>query len=70
MNGCTLEHLKLFDKISQKNKLALVSQDYGLNSQVIVKMYTRKNEVYDDTTNFKEGIILKNYLKSKPFKKK
>lgn len=69
MNQCRFEHLKLFDEMSLENKLVLVSQDYKLKSQIIVKSFTRKLEVYDDTTNFREGINLDRWLTGKPFRK-
>nr|MBQ5604525.1 DUF1919 domain-containing protein [Bacteroidales bacterium] len=69
MNQCRIEHLKAFDEISSDNKLVLVSQDYKLKSQVIVSSYTRNHEVYDDTTNFREGINLGHWLTKRSFKK-
>lgn len=69
MNQCSLEHLKQFDEIPVENKLVIVSQDYGLKSQVVVSSFTREHEVYDDTSNFMEGIILNRWLKGKPFRK-
>lgn len=67
MNQCTIEHLKKIDELNVNNKLMLVSQDYGFSSQVIVNSFTRDHEVYDDTTNFKEGIHLSNWLTRKPY---
>ena len=69
MNQCTLQHLKSFDEMPLDNKLIFVSQNYDLKSQIIRRSYTRKHEVYDDTTNFKEGIKLSNWLTGKPFRK-
>lgn len=69
MNHCSLYHLKRFDEIPVENKLVIVSQDYQLKSQVIVSSFTREHEVYDDTSNFMEGIILNSWLKGKPFRK-
>lgn len=65
MNECTKEHLLIFDKLSFRNKIVLVSKDYGLKSQIIVNSFTRDNEVYDDTTNFREGVSLSKWLTNK-----
>ena len=65
MNECTKEHLLTFDQLSFCNKIVLVSKDYGLKSQIIVNSFTRDNEVYDDTTNFREGLSLSKWLTHK-----
>lgn len=65
MNECTKEHLLIFDNLSFSNKIVLVSKDYGLKSQIIVNSFTRDNEVYDDTTNFREGLSLSKWLTNK-----
>lgn len=69
MNQCKFEHMRAFDDLPFENKLILVSQDYGLKSQVIVKEFTREHEVYDDTTSFREGISLSRWLTKKPLKR-
>lgn len=69
MNGCTMEHLRLFDALPYKKKFVFVTKDYGLASQVIYKECMGMSEIDNDTILFRKYVNLENLINGCPFKK-
>lgn len=70
MNQCTKEDLVAFDKLPIGPKVCFVSQDYGLNSQIIMKGNPPGN-VINDTTPFRTYIDLYRFINGEDdFKKR
>jgi uncharacterized protein (DUF1919 family) len=67
MNGCSEEHLRLFDALPYKRKFVFTTKDYGLKSQVIYKEWYGKDEIKNDTTDFRKYVNLENWINGKPF---
>ena len=68
-NLCTPEDLKVFDKLPFNRKFVLVHKDYGLENQVICSEFRDKNEVLNDTDEFRRHINLISLVKGEEFKK-
>ncbi len=67
-NLCTFEDLKSFDSLPTQNKFVFVSEDYGLESQIVFKEYRGMHSVPNDTTLFRKYINLTGFLNQAPFK--
>lgn len=61
-NDCNEELLRLFDAYPAKKKCLFVTKDHGLKSQVIYEKYKGKNEVLNDTDDFRKYINLDDLL--------
>lgn len=62
-NLCTLELLKAFDSLPQKNKIIFVHKDYGLLNQIVWKEYKDIGCVPDDTSEFRKYVNLSKLVK-------
>lgn len=69
-NECTDALLAEFDKIPEKRKFCFVSENKGLDSQVIFKEYLGKGSICNDTTLFRKYILLPEFINGEPFKKR
>jgi len=69
MNGCTLEHLKAFDRLPFDKKFVFTTKDYGLDTQIIFKEYMDSESVKNDTSKFRKYVNLENLINGLPFKK-
>ena len=68
-NLCTKEHLKEFDQLPYKRKLAIVSKDYGLKSQVVHSGECGDGVVKDDIVDFRKDINLIKWINGEEFRK-
>lgn len=68
-NFCTEEHLREFDELPFKRKLAIVSRDYGLKSQVVHSGLCGNGVVKDDIVDFRKDIKLANWINGEEFRK-
>ncbi len=64
MNLCTLEHLKKFDQLDYKKKIAFVipAVQHEIACSVAIKKYSNEERVLDDTTYFDKHISLDDFL--------
>ena len=62
MNLCSESLLREFDKLGYSKKVIFVTKDYGLASQILFRDYLNKDEIKNDTTNFRKYINLKKWL--------
>lgn len=62
MNLCSESLLREFDKLGYSKKVIFVTKDYGLASQILFRDYLNKDEIKNDTTNFRKYINLTKWL--------
>ena len=67
-NLCTPEHLKEFDSLPYQEKFVFVHRDYGLESQIVCKEFASKQEVGNDTDNFRKHVNLIKLVKGEKYK--
>lgn len=64
MNLCSLEHLKEFEQLDYKKKIAFVIPEYKdiISCAVPVKKYSNSERVLDDTTYYEQHIKLSDFI--------
>lgn len=70
MNLCDPSLLIKYDQLPTKKKIVFTTRDYNLNSQIIHKESYMKNQITDDTTNFRKYIDLDSFIAGRSFNKK
>lgn len=62
MNDCTPEIIKQFDALPYRHKFILVTQDYGIKSQIISKDWVNESQIKDDTSWFNKYVNILAFL--------
>lgn len=70
MNQCSEEHLRAFDALPFERKFIFTTKGYGLKSQVIFKEWAGKDEIKNDTTDFRKYVDLEKWINGDSFKLK
>ncbi len=68
-NSCTFEIMQAFDALPYQKKVLFTTRDYGFSSQVIYKEYLGKDDIKNNTAQFRKYVNLINLINGKPFKK-
>lgn len=67
-NLCNNILISQFDNLKTNKKIIFVTEDKGIESQVIFNDYLHKKEISNDTNNFRKYVDIISWLNCEPFK--
>lgn len=62
MNLCTEKHLRSFCNLSFKKKVLLTAKERGFENEIVIKRYTRNNEISNDTLYYSRHVDLEKLI--------